>query len=68
MVLPMSRIMITVGLATAMWVVPSMGTHGQGTLGDRFVHVDRAVVRDDSTGHALLRNADRIAAAAVAGL
>ena len=58
----------TVALALAMWVVPSVGTRGQGTLGDRFVHADRALVADTAAGHNALERADAIVAGAVAGL
>lgn len=57
-VLPMMKIAITGCLATVLWVVPSVGTRGQGTLGDRFVHADRDLVADTATGHAMLRQAD----------
>lgn len=65
---------LTVGL----WLVPSVGTRGQGTIGhgtldDRFVHVDRAIVAGSDTGldegaRAVLHRADAAVAAAVADL
>jgi hypothetical protein len=58
--------------ALALWIVPSVGTRGQGTLGDRFTHADRAVVaRDaepDRTTKAALARADAMVAKAVSGL
>ena len=68
MVFPMFRIATIAAMAAALWVVPSVGTRGQGTLGDRFVHADRAIVQDDAAGHAVLARADAQVAAAVAGL
>ncbi len=32
------------GLAAVLWVVPSIGSHGMGTLGERFAHADRGLV------------------------
>ncbi len=58
----------TTALALGLWVVPSGGTRGQGALGDRFVHVDRAIVSDDAAGRDSLARADRVVAAVVAGL
>jgi hypothetical protein len=54
----MLKIAIIASLATALWVMPSVGTRGQGTLGDRFVHADRDLVADTGAGHALLQAAD----------
>lgn len=58
----------TAALALGLWVVPSVGTRGQGTLGDRFVHVDRAIVSDDAAAHDSLARADHVVVAAVAAL
>ena len=64
-------------VALALWIVPSVGTRGQGTLGDRFVHADRAVVtaaaepaaaEPDAAARAALARADAVVAKAVAGL
>ena len=55
-------------LTLGLWIVPSVGTRGQGTLGDRFVHVDRGIVSSDAAGRALLARADRAVTAVVAGL
>lgn len=59
----------TAVLALALWVVPSVGTRGQGTLGDRFAHPDRGlVVGDDSTDRAALLRADAAVMEAVSRL
>jgi hypothetical protein len=58
----------TAALAAALWIVPSVGTRGQGTLGDRFVHPDRQIVSDDAAGRAALARADAAVTAAVAAL
>lgn len=60
-------------LAAALWIVPSVGTRGQGTLGDRFVHPDRALVAANPVAgvaaeRAVLVHADTVVAKAVAGL
>jgi hypothetical protein len=55
-------------LTLGLWIVPSVGTRGQGTLGDRFVHVDRDIVSSDAAGRASLARADRAVTAVVAGL
>lgn len=55
-------------LAAALWIVPSAGTRGQGTIGDRFVHPDRAIVADDAAGRRMLARADTEVSRAVAGL
>lgn len=60
------KIGAVVALAAALWVVPSVGTLGQGTLGDRFIHPDRNLVPVD--GRATLVRADQEVARAVAGL
>lgn len=61
----------TAALAAALWIVPSVGTRGQGTLGDRFVHPDRSVLsrgEPDAAARATLVRADALVAGAVAGL
>ena len=63
----MFRVAMIASFATALWMVPSVGTHGQGTIGDRFVHADRSFVADTPSGHALLLRADHEIAAAVSG-
>ena len=60
------RIAAAAALAIGLWVVPSAGTQGQGTLGDRFVHADRALVGGSDDARAALRTGDSEAAAAVA--
>ena len=52
-------------LATALWIVPSVGTRGQGTLGDRFVHADRDLVASDAAGLDALRRADAVTLKAI---
>jgi len=71
----------TTGIAAlALWIVPSVGTRGQGTLGDRFAHADRAVmapndrsgaevdVEPDAATKAALARADSLVVRAVSGL
>ena len=62
------QLMAMAVLATALWVVPSVGTRGQGTFGDRFVHADLDLVVPNAAGHASLQRADAAVARAVAGL
>lgn len=62
------KIAATSALAACLWVVPSVGTRGQGTLGDRFVHVDRDLVANTEADRAALLRADAAIAGAVAGL
>jgi hypothetical protein len=48
-------------LAGTLWVVPSIGSQGMGTIGERFHHSDRGLVRDrvdDSPMRAALLQAD----------
>lgn len=33
--------LLIIGLAAAFWVMPSVGTQGMGTIGQRFTHPDR---------------------------
>ncbi len=58
--------------ALALWIVPSVGTRGQGTLGDRFVHADSAVMaagaEPDGAVRTVLARADAVVAKAVSGL
>lgn len=46
---PKSSKMLMAGLATVLWVVPSIGTQGMGTIGQRFSHPDAALA-DGRTG------------------
>jgi hypothetical protein len=62
------QLMATAVLATALWVVPSVGTRGQGTIGDRFVHADDDLVTANGSGHALLQRADAAVVRAVTAL
>ncbi len=63
-----AKIAAVTSLVAAFWAMPSVGTRGQGTLGDRFVHVDRALIADSPQARVLLARADRAVARAVAGL
>ena len=63
-----ARLAAVTGLVAAFWAMPSVGTRGQGTLGDRFVHVDRAIVGESPAGRQSLRQADIAVARAVASL
>ena len=62
------QVAATVVLAAVLWVVPSGGTRGQGTLGDRFSHADLKLLAGDVGDRAALRRADVVVNAAVAGL
>lgn len=66
--LNVTKVAAVAGLVAAFWVMPSVGTRGQGTLGDRFVHVDRMLVGNTAEDRQTLLQADQIATAAVAGL
>ncbi len=35
---------LVAGLAAILWVVPSIGTQGMGTVGARFVHPDAVLI------------------------
>ena len=62
-------VMTVLGLAAVLWVVPSIGTQGMGTIGQRFSHADRALVEASVGGNALrpaLRAADARVEAALA--
>ncbi len=52
------------GLAVTLWIVPSIGTQGQGTIGQRFSHIDRALASDK--GAPALRAADAAVEATLA--
>ena len=63
------QITATIGLAFALWVVPSVGTRGQGTLGDRFLHPDHGLVSEQvAADSASLSRADAVVIAAVSRL
>jgi hypothetical protein len=63
-----ARFAAVTGLVAAFWAMPSVGTRGQGTLGDRFVHVDRALMADSPSSRDELRRADQAVARAVSSL
>ena len=35
-------------LAATLWVVPSIGSQGMGTIGERYIHADRGLIGDVS--------------------
>ncbi len=37
-------LLATVGLAAVLWIVPSVGTQGMGTIGQGFTHADSAMI------------------------
>lgn len=41
-------VITVLGLAAVLWVVPSIGTQGMGTIGQRFAHADRGLATDRS--------------------
>ena len=50
-----------VALAAILWVVPSIGSQGLGTIGEPFGHADRTLVESASSPEQVrdsLRNAD----------
>ena len=62
------NILWTVAIAAALWVVPSLGTQGMGTIGHRFSHPDsRLYTRDTLADEASdkLKRADAVVEAAV---
>ncbi len=63
-----SSVAVTVCLAVVLWVIPSVGTHGQGTLGNRFAHADQDVIAATPRGQASLVRADHLVSDAVARL
>ncbi len=64
----MTRVAATLALTLALWVMPSAGSRGQGTIGDRFAHADRAIIGSDAEARRVLGRADAVAASAVAAL
>lgn len=52
-------------MALGLWVMPSVGTQGQGTLGDSFVHADKAVFKSDPQSRSVLGAGDAIVARAI---
>ena len=65
----LTPILAIAALAATLWVVPSMGSQGMGTIGERFGHADRSLV-DGAAGpdrvSAALRAADAHVEAALA--
>lgn len=65
------RLVTTLGLAATLWVMPSVGTQGMGTIGARVTHPDRSLVdapRQTDHGarqHVLLERADATVEAAL---
>ncbi len=55
-------------MAGGLWVMPSVGTQGQGTLGDRFTHVDRSMFTSETQARAVLGAGDRAVDRAIEGL
>lgn len=49
-------------IALALWVVPSLGTQGMGTIGQRYTHPDRAMIETPQAFPSadLLRRADEL--------
>lgn len=39
-------LILMLGLAAVLWVMPSVGTQGMGTIGARFTHPDRGLIAD----------------------
>ena len=60
--------MTTLGLALVLWVVPSIGTQGMGTIGQRYSHADRGLIVEAEVGarRDALRRADAAVEAALA--
>lgn len=60
---------LTVAMAAMLWVVPSVGSLGQGTLGDRFLHPDSTIMtasaEPEPATRAALARADAIVTGAV---
>lgn len=60
---------IVAGLALLLWVVPSIGTQGMGTIGQQMVHADGALIDVAPSPHgqarALLARADAAAETAL---
>ncbi len=58
----MRRAGVLLACTGALWVFPSFGTHGMGTLRQAYSHTDRQLFVDDGAaqrGETLLRSVDR---------
>ncbi|WP_419813969.1 hypothetical protein [Glacieibacterium sp.] len=62
-------VLAAVILSGVLWVIPSLGTQGMGTIGQRFAHVDRDLMseataapgdRDSDAVRATLLHADAV--------
>lgn len=61
--------LVIVALAATLWVVPSIGSQGMGTIGERSWHADRSLIEGGSDAVAItakLRSADARVEAAIA--
>jgi hypothetical protein len=61
----LGRITIGAALAGAFWIVPAVGTQGQGTIAARFVHTDQALYGSGDAAKIRLIAADHSVTAAV---
>lgn len=65
------KTLTTIGLAAVLWVVPSIGTQGMGTIGQRFSHPDAALADGRSEAgtttavRATLQHADAVVESAL---
>ena len=59
---------LTAAVTAALWVVPSIGTQGMGTLGQRFSHPDDSLVAgvSNDTERTVLQRVDARVMAALA--
>lgn len=69
MVGPGRNILIIATIAFALWVVPSFGTRGMGTIGQRFSHPDSDLIAPSAEASSAiatqLQHADRMVRAAL---
>ena len=66
------KLALVAALSAVLWVVPSVGTQGMGTIGQRFTHPDRGLIdaaadrpRDAARTRAVLQRAARAVEAAL---
>lgn len=54
------KVALTAAATAALWVVPSIGTQGMGTVGQRFSHADDGILEyaSDEAERAALQRAD----------